>query len=188
MRIRRQLVTAALGVSVALAGTAAAFASGSSQVSSTDPRGDYQLIDGHRGPRSASIDIESMRWARSGNALRISVVIRRLRPEHLNQYAVFRAVDPASHHHFLVQASTVTPVAHVARRTWGNRVACPNATSRVHTRADGRGSIVATVPLGCLDRPAKLKDLSVLTLARSYHMDKDFSLDRARTGQVLLLR
>jgi hypothetical protein len=188
MQIRRQLATAALGVSVALVGTGAALAAGSSAVSSADPTGDYQLIDGHRGPRSASIDIESMRWARSGGALRVSVVIRRLRPDNLNQYAVFRAVDPATHLRFLIQACTVTPVAHVARRSWANLVACPHATGRIHQHADGTGSIVATVPLGCLGRPAKLKQLSVHTLARSFHMDTDYSADHAGTQKVLRVR
>jgi hypothetical protein len=129
-----------------------------------------------------------MRWARSGKTLRVSVVIRRLRPAHLNQYAVFRASDPATHRRFLIQASTVTPVAHVALGSWADLVTCPHATGRVREQADGRGRIVATVPLACLGRPAKLKRLSVLTLARSYHMERDYSLDRAHTGTVLRLR
>jgi hypothetical protein len=191
MRVRRRLAAAAATAAAAVAAlvcTGAAFATGPAPVTGSDPTGDYVLIDGHHGPRSASIDIESMRWARSHAVLRVSVVIRRLRPDHLNQYAVFRAVDPAGRHRFLIQASTVTPVAHVATGSWAHPVRCPDATARVADRADGTGRITAAVPLRCLDRPATLRRLRVQTLARSYYMDKDFSLDRAHTPKVLRLR
>lgn len=188
MRIRRQLATAALGASVVLVCTGAAFASGPSPVTASDPTGDYTLIDGHHGGRAASIDIESMRWARSQGVLRATVVIRRLRPKDLSQYAVFGAVDPARGRRFLIQASTLTPVAHVADGSWANPVPCKNATARLTTRADGTGRIVATVPLRCLGRPAKLERLRVQTLARSYYLDKDLSRDRAHARKVLRLR
>jgi len=188
MRVRQRWATVATVVVAALGCSGAAFATGPAPVTVSDPTGDYTLIDGHHGARSASIDIESVRWARSHDVLRATVVIRRLRAADLNQYAVFRAVDPATRSRLLIQASTVTPVAHVATGSWGHPVRCPDATARVSDRSDGTGRIVAVVPLRCLGRPAKLEQLRVQTLARSFYMQKDLSLDRAHTPTLLRLR
>ncbi len=166
----------------------AAYASGPAPVVATDHRHDVQLVDGPPGPHATSIDIHSMRWSRSGDALRVSVVVRRLLPDEINQYAVFRAVDPASGRHFLIQASTVTPVAHVAAGSWAHQLSCRGATGQTAVNQNGTGTIVATVPLHCLGRPATLRRLQGQTAAKSYTVTQYYSFDVARTTKVLHLR
>lgn len=158
-------------------------------VTFTDRVGDQRLTDGlPNDPKARSIDIRSVRFEKVGGTLRVTTTMRSV-GGYGTQYVVATATTPSGLK-FLIQASTNTSIAYVAKQSWANEVRCGDAKGR---RDNGSpGSITAVVPLGCLGRPARLSQFTAYTVVEDYSVSHGRTLeladDEAAGGGVLRLR
>ena len=158
-----------------------------------DKSGDVTFIDGLPTSTAAkSIDISKVTFSKQKRKLRVVTTVREGSTKSvLEQYAVAYAKDPKTGIKYLIQVDTKSgSQAYVAKQSWANPVDCDGARGSVVHGKPGR--FIATVPLSCLGKPARLKGLSALTVAEQYEVGtsswKTLSKDRASGKAVLRLR
>lgn len=153
-----------------------------------DPRGDYRLIDGlPTNPVTKSIDISRVKFEKVDGQLKVTGFIRDVHPSRTAiQYMVAHATAPSGIK-FLIQATTGHQRAYVAKQSWANEVLCTEAKSIV-----SGDTLVAKVPLKCLDRPSRLTRLGATTLVEEYSVAASryytYSMDKASGSAILRLR
>ena len=185
--MKRHLVAiSGLAAFLSLSGTAIAAAPTPAVIK--DPAGDVRFIDGlPTDPTAKSIDISKLKFEKVDGQLKVTVFIRDAHPSRTaNQYMVAHATAPSGIK-FLIQAATNTSRAYVAKQSWANEAFCPDARS-----ITSGNTLIAKVPLKCLDRPARLTKLGAMTIVEEYSVGAsryyDLALDKASGRAVLKLR
>jgi hypothetical protein len=159
-------------------------------VTISDRVGDHTLIDGlPNDPRSKAADVRSVRFEKVGGALRVTTTVNLVGIKSSRQYAV-TSVKVPSGLKYLIQASTNTTRASVAKQSWRNTVSCPDARSGY--RGGSPGTITATIPLKCLGKPNQITGFTAYTFTEVYSVAYGeyvaFSEDEAAGPGVLRLR
>jgi hypothetical protein len=159
-------------------------------VTISDRIGDHALIDGlPNDPRSKAADIRSVRFEKVNGALRVTTTVNLVGIKTSRQYAVTSVTVPSGLK-YLIQASTNTARASVAKQSWRNTVFCPDARSG--HRGGSPGAITATIPLKCLGKPNQVTGFTAYTFTEVYSVAYGeyvaFSEDEAAGRGLLRLR